>query len=250
MELPHRIDPVVCLSTAAIYLLCSFVLSPLLVNSSSTTRKYLRRNTRHQLLGQFVYSVVTSCLTVHIIVSGNMVRNAKSSLGFLTVEISFCYFVTEIVTTLMFFHNTITGEKMHFLHQITGSVGLLVGLHSQGTSLALCILRLFSRLSTTFLTIRLWLQGSGMKETGVYLANFTAMIVAFFVSHIVIIPWYWRLYVYWVSVQESSLLLYVIFGFVSGVIDTLNIYWFYCMTLRFVDNVKMMRERSHVQVAI
>lgn len=241
----ERIDPAVCLSTAAIYLLCFFVLSPLLVNSSSTAQKFLSKNTQHLLLGQFVYSIITSCLTVYIVMSEEMLKKAQSVVGLLTVEISISYFVTEIVTTLFVFRSTISGERMHLLHQITGCVVLLIGLHSQGASLALCILRLLSRLTSIFLTIRLWLLASGMKETGLYLANFTAMIVAFFVSHIIIIPWYWRLYVYWVSVGEASLLLCVIFGSGSGVIDVLNVYWFYCMIVRFVDNVKMMKEKAY-----
>ena len=120
-SLPHRIDPVVCLSTAAIYLLCSFVLSPLLGNSSSTTQtKYLKGKRQHQLLGQFVYSVLTSCLTLQIIMSGSMVKKAKSTLGFLTVEISVSYLITELVITLVLFHNAISGARMEFLHHVAG----------------------------------------------------------------------------------------------------------------------------------
>ena len=236
---PHRIDPVVFLSTAAAYLLCFFILSPLLVNSSSTVRNYLRQETQHQLLGHFVYSVVTSCLTVHIIVSGNVVEEAQSTLGFLTVEVSVVYFVMETGTALLIFRHTIISEKMEFLHHITGFVGLFIGLYWQGASLALCILRLFSQLSTPFLIIRLWLRGSGINETGVYMANFTAMIVTFFVSRIVIIPWYWRLFVYWVLAPESFLLPCAILGVVSVTLDILNIYWLYGMIGRFVEKVKM-----------
>ena len=245
-SLPHQIDPVVCLFTAAIYLVCSFVLSPLLVNSSTTARNYLRKTTQHQLLGHFVYSIVTSCLTVHVIMSGNVVKEAKSTLGFMTVEISFSYFITDIVTTLFILRNTISGEKMDLLHHITGSVGLLVSLYCQGASLALCILRLFSQLSTPFLVIRLWLRGNEMNETGVYLANFTVMIATFFVSRIVIIPWSWRLYVYWVLGPESSVLPCAISGLVSVILDLLNIYWFWGMIWRFVEKVKMMGEKKRI----
>ena len=245
-SLPHRIDPVVCLATVAAYLLCFFVLSPLLVNS--TARKHLRRSRQYQLLGHFVYSVVTSYLTVHIVVSGNMVKEAKSSLGFLTVEISFSYFVTETVTTLFVLRNTISGERMEFMHHIAGSVGLLVGVYCQGASLALCILRLFSQLSIPFLVTRVWLRGSGMKETGVYLVNFTVIVVIFFISRIVIIPWYWRLYIYWVLAPESSLLPCAILGVVSVVLDILNIYWFYGIIVKLLEYVEMMGERKNIPV--
>ena len=123
-------------------------------------------------------------------------------------------------------------------------MGLLLGIYHQGTSLALCILRLFSQLSNTFLTIKLWLLSKGMKETNVFLVNDTLKIVTFFISRIVTLPWYWRLYAYWVLAQESTLELCAVVGLVSGFFDILNIYWFYWMIVKFVEYVKVMGEKS------
>lgn len=242
---PHRIDPVVCLSTAAIYLLCCFVLSPLLVTSSSTAQKYLRAGKRqHQLLGQLIHSVLTSYFTMQIIMSGSMVEKAKSTLGFLTVEIAFSYLVTELVVNVVVFQNTMIGARMEFMHHMASTLGLLIGIYNQGTTLVLCILRLLSQLSNIFLTIKLWLLLKGMKETNVFLANYTLKVVTFFMSRIVTLPWYWTLYVYWVLARESSLLLCVVVGLVSGFFDILSIYWFYWMIVKLVENVKAMGKKK------
>ena len=51
---------------------------------------------------------------------------------------------------------------------------------------------------------------------------------------------------YWVLAQESSLLLYAIGGIVFVILDVLNIYWLYSMSVRFVEKVKMMGEKKHI----
>ena len=124
------------------------------------------------------------------------------------------------MTTLFIFRNTITGVRMHFRHQIIGSVVLLIGLYSQGASLALCILLLLSQLTTIFRTIRLWLLASGVKETGCGdLVNFTTMIVAFLSAISSSFHGIGDFLCTWLSVQEGSLLLCVIFGLGSGIIQ-------------------------------
>ena len=94
----HRFHPFLLMTTTFLYIFCSSVISPLLSKSAGTKGRSLRKNEKYQLVSHLVHSVVVCCLTGYILLSGvsNWVKLSKSWLGFVTIEISFTYFVTDL----------------------------------------------------------------------------------------------------------------------------------------------------------
>ena len=232
----HRFHPFLLMTTTFLYIFCSFVISPLLIKSPGTKGRNLRKNEKYQLVGYLVHSVVISCLTGYILLSGvsNWVKLSKSWLGFVTIEISFTYFVIDLTTTAVYFPSALSSDKGAALHHVLGAMGLVLGVYWQRSLLVLSIFRLISQFSVPFLVGRVYLLQHGKSDTLVYLVVFAAMIFVFFGCRIAIIPWYW-MYLVQVALQgELPILVIVAWIVVSLALDSLNLYWFYSMIHTYV----------------
>ena len=131
--------------------------------------------------------MVVSCLTGYILISGvsNWVEHSKSWLGFVTIEISFTYFVIDLITTAVFFPSALSSDKGTTLHHGLGAIALFLGVYWQRSLLVLSIFRFISQFLVPFLVGRVYLLQYGKSDTLVYLVVFAAMIFA------IIILWYW-----------------------------------------------------------
>ena len=197
----------------------------------------MRKNEKYQLVGYLAHSLVISCLTGYILLSGvsNWVKLSKSWLGFVTIEISLTYFVIDLITTAVFFPSAISSDKgAATLHHMLGAIGLFLGVYWQRSLLVLSIFRLISQFSVPFLVGQVYLLQYGKSDTLVYLVVFAAMIFVFFGCRIAIIPWYW-MYLVQAAVQgELPILVIAAWIVISLALDSLNLYWFYSMVHTYV----------------
>ena len=233
----HRFHPFLLMTTTFIYIFCSSVISPLLFKSAGTDGRNLRKNEKYQFVGLLVHSVVISCLTGCILLSGvsNWVKLSKSWLGFVTIEISFTYFVIDLTTTALCFPSALSSDKgADTLHHMLGAIGLFVAAYWQKASLVLSIFRLISQFSVPLLFGRLYLLQHGKSDTLVYLLVFAAMIFVFFSCRIAIIPWYWMYLLQAAFQGELPVLVIVSWIVISFAVDVINFYWFYSMIHTYV----------------
>ena len=233
----HRFHPFLLMTTTFIYIFCSSVISPLLFKSAGTDERNLRKNVKYQFVGKLVHSVVISCLTGYILLSGvsNWVKLSKSWLGFMTIEISFTYFVIDLTTTAVCFPSALSSNKgTDTLHHMLGAIGLFVAAYWQKASLVLSIFRLISQFSVPLLFGRLYLLQRGKSDTLLYLVVFAAMIFVFFSCRIAIIPWY-CMYLVQAAVQvQLPILVIAAWIVISFAVDVLNFYLFYSMIHTYV----------------
>ena len=66
---------------------------------------------------------IFSCLV------SNWVKLSKSWLGFVTIEISFTFFVIDLITTAVFFPSALSSDKGATLHHVLGAIVLVLGVY-------------------------------------------------------------------------------------------------------------------------
>ena len=237
LEETHRFHPFLLMITTFIYIFCSSVISPLLFKSAGTNERHLRKNVKYQFVGQLVHSLIISCLTGYILMSGvsNWVKLSKSWLGFVTIEISLTFFVIDLTTTALCFPSALSSDKgAGTLHHILGAIGLFAAAYWQRSLLVLSIFRLISQFSVPLVLGRVYLLQYGKSDTLVYLIVFAAMIFVFFSCRIAILPWYW-MYLVQVAVQGELPILVIVSSIViSFAVDVIHFYWFYSMIHTYV----------------
>ena len=116
-----------------------------------------------------------------------------SFVPFIAAEIALCFWLTEprteLSTTLVKSPRSLLKDKAALVHHVTGVICLLIAVWWQGATMELTVIRLLSQLSVPLLIARILLHYMGMTDTFLYLATFSSLIVVYFLSRIVTIPW-------------------------------------------------------------
>ena len=235
----HEIDPILCLSTAAITVVC-FALSHVFVGSSKNDARRSKGLPLQLMLGTMIHSVVVSLLTTRIIFfSHSMVGAAKSALGFVTVQISFSHLAAETLTAFFFLPSYAKENFQNLTHHFVSCIALLLSLNYSEAMLLPAILRLFSQMSNPFHVVRHIMKEHVMFNSLIYLVNFLLLAATFFISRIGVIPFFWLIFIQYVipSISLPVLVLWVI-GTICLMLDILNIYWFCCMIYKLIEHIK------------
>jgi len=110
------------------------------------------------------------------------------------------------------------------------------------------VIRLFAEISTPFVNFRWMLAAAGFKASKWYFYNGLALLVTFFVSRILMLPYVYTTMLLNPDVKGMERLGYrrwFLFG--TGVVDILNIYWFYrimCGTIKHLFPRARLRANS------
>lgn len=224
------ISPVVFLSFAAT-LLCSYALSPMLLN-------FIAPNKRFGPKAMFMHSYVTS--TIHAAVScvgaivalaqGDLVKDkifGVNSASVTALHISVGYSFGDTFVCLM--DPYLRGVYSNLLHHVVMITGLLLCLYYE-LFLFFVICRLLSEFSTPFVNWRGLLHEIEDKQGQWYVVASISMMVTFFLCRVTVIPWHnYMLFAALVSTEASTapLVLKVIMVLNSVPFDILNMFWFY-----------------------
>ncbi|KAL5457005.1 hypothetical protein EMCRGX_G034237 [Ephydatia muelleri] len=155
---------------------------------------------------------------------------SKSSLGFVTLQVSLGYFVADLVIILL--DPKLRSDKASLMHHIAGIVGLVLSLHFQGKLMYYLIFRLISELSTPFVNMRWVLYEFRITNGILYRAAAYGMMATFFFTRIITMPWFW--YDFYYCFMHPGIVIVPDFFKVWAVcnfsaFDVLNLYWFYKM---------------------
>ena len=226
---------VVCV-TALLHVFSSSILSPRIrvlssLQYSDSERRYIKEHARYSLIGNSVHSVFVGALSLFSVVTHWYHPHTLqfSPLVLTVIEISLTFFVTDLLTTVIRYPQSISENIDDVLHHVCGIVGLIIALYYGGLAIEMSAIRLLSQLSVPFLILRLLLLHYKKNDSLIYLLTFSSMIIVHFLCRIAIIPWYWTTYLLFLQTRDVSL---AWIGFLSGIsifLDILNIYWLTCM---------------------
>ena len=215
--------------TVLLHAVQSYIFVALARAVQRTSWRHLQRQFNNRVVGNLAHSLVVGSLAAYsILVHWHDTKILHDSLvPFITAEISLCFWLTELLTTLVTSPRTILTDKGAIAHHTIGILCLPVVLWWRGITLELAIIRLLSQLSVPFLVLRLVLLDLGMSETFLYLATFSSMIVVFFLFRIATLPWYWTRVI---TATPDMTSVFITLFFVSPIlVDLLNCYWLFRM---------------------
>ena len=221
--------------TVCLHVVLSHVVSPHLFNSWSNVTHWnnLKRHFEtNDVIGNVVHALVVGTFAAFSVLVHwyDLEILHQSWVPVVAAEVSVSFWLTELSTTLLKSPRSLLKDKAGFFHHVSGILCLLTALWWQGIALELTVIRLLSQLSIPLLILRLFLLDIGMSDTFFYLATFSLMIVVYFVTRIMTIPWYWtRAFVFVTKTPDLKLVLIVIFVLVSLFVDLLNIKWMLLM---------------------
>ena len=218
--------------TVLLHVFLSDFVSPRLFHSWSEAYWKTRHIQKNELLGNLVHALVVGSLAAFSVLEHWYDPEAlhHSLVPFIAAEISLCFWLTELSTTLVKSPRSLLKDKADLVHHVSGILCLLTALWWQGATMELTVIRLLSQLSVPLLIARILLHYMGMTDTFLYLATFSSMIVIHFLSRVVTIPWYWN--TVWINAAETPdfpRILIVVLCILSLYIDVLNIKWLLVM---------------------
>ncbi len=185
----------------------------------------------HTLLGSTIHAVVVVVLSLYTILSGSLGTNhifSKSPLGFVTMEISLGYFTGDFFVCLLDPH--LRGDAGSLLHHIAGLLSVLASLYNQGIFMFFVIYRMVSEASTPSVNLRFYHYQLGNKDSFWYTFASLSMMVLFFLTRIILIPFHWYTLINTLLEPECTLIVpigwraWIVGGFL--IFDILNLYWF------------------------
>ncbi len=185
----------------------------------------------HTLLSSTIHAIVVVALSVYIILSGTLGTNlifSKSPLGFILMQISVGYFAGDFVVCLL--DPYLRSDSSSLLHHITGLMSILFSLYKQGIFMFFVIYRMTSEVSTPSVNLRWYHYQLGNKDSFWYAFASLSMMVLFFFSRIILIPYHWYYLIQTLLDPQCSVIvalgwqIWIISGF--AVFDILNLYWF------------------------
>jgi len=110
--------------------------------------------------------------------------------------------------------------------------GDLLGLVMKGLGILtyMAQVRILAELSTPFLNMRWFLYITGNVKHHLYIKNGFAFAIAFFISRIAIIPFFWSISIKVIHLQDYvesvNPILHVIWISLCLLLDSLNVFWF------------------------
>lgn len=249
--LPYIISPA-SVTSFITTLLCAYVISPILWSRllSSKYQALSRKNKNYlnSLLGATIHAVLVSLLTGYILASGELSNRvfSKSPLGFFTMQISLGYFVADFLVVLV--DPDMRKDFGIVVHHIAGLNALSLGLFNHGKFMYFIVYRFIAEVSTPFVHMRWTLHLLDYpKHSFWYLFSSLGMILTFFLSRVLVIPWHWYVLV---TVLATPLCVEVIPLFYRAwtclsylVLDVLNVFWFSKMVK---GALKLWRTRTKV----
>ena len=249
-EEPNSLPFLLSLASCAgfsVTFLCHLVFSPLLLSRIREYRTLPESKKLYliTLLASTVHAVFASIVTGFIITTGWLgdVRvYSKSQLGFTTMQVSFGYFVADLLFCLYF--PRLRNELGSMAHHVAGIIGIGLGLYCQGKFMYFIVYRFISECSTPFVNLRFVLHFLNHRSGFWYYFASIGMVITFFLCRILAFPWHWYELLLGLADPASSLVpphLRVWTCINYAAFDVLNVYWFYRMMiglLKLYDSYK------------
>ena len=231
--LPFLISPAF-LTSFCISLLTPYLVSPLLWSILLPVNKNPPKSNMyfHTMLTSTIHAIVSALLTSYLLVYGMMGINrvfSKSSLGFMTMQISLGYFVGDFIVCLC--DAKLRASTASLIHHVAGIVGLSLSLFFQGKLMFFVVYRLIAEFSTPFVNLRYILSDLQRKDGHAYLFAGFSMLITFVICRIIVIPWHWYEIVTTLVTEEAAVIIPLFFQVWLGgtylLFDVLNVYWCY-----------------------
>ncbi len=213
-------------------LICGFIVSPVLgtlfIPAHKIEKVGRKIGSLYSLLASSIHSVVTFSLAAYILLTSSTLNSDRAHglddqvfvlfqivLGYVTADLIFCltdsYLRTEYATLV------------HHMAMVTGLSLCMYYKHFT----FFVVYRGISEFSTPFVNLHMVLYEVGNKNGWMYYFSSIAMMVAFFVARVALIPWHtYALFVTLIEAGDSVrtiLKLVMIVNFVA--FDILNVYW-------------------------
>ena len=225
----------------SVTLLCHLVFSPLLWSRIREYRTLPESKKLYliTLLASTVQAIFASIVTGFIITTGWLgdVRvYSKSQLGFTTMQVSFGYFVADLLFCLYFPRLRNEFVVSMIFHHTTSIIGIGLGLYYQGKLMYFVVCQFISECSTPFTNLHRVLNDLKRRSGFWYWFAFYGKVIAFFLCRILFIPWHWYELLLSLADPPSSLHLRVWTCVICAAFDVLNVYWFCRMIRRLLMN--------------
>ena len=200
----------------------------------------------HSLPASTLHAVFCTGMVVYLLWSGSMGTNrvfSKSPLGFATMQITLGYLVADFLICLSDRH--LRADRFMLMHHAFGIIGISLGLYCQGKFMYFIVSRQISEFSTPTVNLFVLLLMLDKRDSSLFVFNSLAMIFAFFLCRLLLLPWFWIEMVQTLSKPASTLVpLHLrVWTLVTYVIfDTLNLWWFWKMlkgALKFFTKAKL-----------
>lgn len=242
------VSPVVFLSFAAT-LLCSYTLSPWLLNFIAPSKKFGEKTVYlHTLFSSTIHAIISCTSTAFLLAQGDLVKDkifAVNSTGVTILHITVGYVFGDTFICLM--DRYLRGVYSNFLHHVAMIAGILFCLH-YGIFLFFAHYRFLSEFSTPFVNWRAILYETGDKKSRQYAVVAISMTISFFLCRVMVIPWHnYILFAVLLSTEASSvpliLKVYTTVNYVT--FDVLNVFWFYKIlkgAYKFISHKKLNTE--------
>ena len=235
-SLPFLFNPVSAAAFFSTLFFCFIVSPPIRIYLGKIcTAKLPKSSNMHfdTLLASTIHAVLAVTFSSYSLAFGLLETYrvfSKSSLGFVTLQVSLGYFVADLVIILL--DPKLRSDKASLMHHIAGIVGLVLSLHFQGKLMYYLIFRLISELSTPFVNMRWVLYEFRITNGILYRAAAYGMMATFFFTRIITMPWFW--YDFYYCFMHPGIVIVPDFFKVWAVcnfsaFDVLNLYWFYKM---------------------
>ena len=248
-SLPFLLNPVSVAAFFTTLFVCFVVSPPIRLYLAKVCGELPERSTKHfdTLLGSTVHAVVVVAFTFYIMAFGLLGEYrvfSKSSLGFITLQVSLGYFLADLVIVLM--DPKLRSDKGSLMHHLAGITGIGLCLYFQGKLMYFIIARLISEASTPFVNLRWILHEFHITDGKLFKTAAHGMLVTFFTARIVTMPWYWyetyHCYMHpGIVLVPDCFKVWAICNFL--VFDMLNLYWFYRMVLGAIKFYNKQKER-------
>lgn len=224
------ISPIVFLSFAAT-LLCSYVLSPTILNVIAPNQKFGRKAMYvHTYITSTIHAVVTCMAALIALAQGDLGKDRTfgvNSAGVTALHVTVGYTLGDTLIILM--DPYLRSIYSSLLHHVAMIAGLLLCLYYE-LFLFFVICRVLSEFSTPFVNLRGVLSEIGNKKGQLYVAASILMMVTFFLCRVVVIPLHtYALFAVLVSTEASTVSMSLKMTMVLNTVtfDILNMFWFY-----------------------
>ena len=229
----YVLSPVV-LSSFVLTLLCTYIISPLLLPHLIPHYPVISRGDRFligSLLPAILHHSAVPVIAIYAIASGAISDRAycTSALGFVLMQITLGYLVGDFLLSLQ--KERSRKDTVMIVHHIVCILSFVVNLQAKGLAMFFAVSSQVAELSSIFFTIRAALKTLGISRSSLFLKiNDVLFIVLFFLTRVLAIPWHWYELITALMLSPRSsiiplhLRLYTYFHFV--VIDSINLYWF------------------------
>ena len=214
--------------------LLSPIISPLLCPILSPKYTTLGDQTPHgnTMLSSTIHAIVTTILAAYIFAFGVMGTNrlfSQSPLGFAVMQISLGYFVADFLVCL--WYPKLRNDIGSMIHHLAGIIGILLSLSHHGKLMFFIVYRQTAELSTPFVNLFWFLHTYKLKESWWYMFASIGMLITFFLTRIIVMPWHWYEVVSMIFSPASSVDNFMPLGYKIWIcinylaFDAVNVYW-------------------------